>query len=512
MNKLKKKYCTITLMDDKKIRADYVVGSVEINLHVLATGPTKHELLIHDAGTPTGLIKFELSMEHYCEVAVSLKDLLLDLTPLAQSAAGYNLFLNVFPSVDAEGDQDSVKTDPVKDTLTPAWRYAKQLHFFATLKDLHENNLVFEIKNQKPGFFNSEEHVGDCWLQTKTIYSLTENELSTFRENVLDESNNIIGTLSGSIYFSNGPKLANMRAGIHNDNGIFDARLLRPELEVPDLLISLIETRKNTEPSSSSDAGSSSSSSSSSSRVSELSDGGGLESGGDSVVLSGDNADDLQRVVVPVEDVPLPNDWLMAEDAMGNTVFVDVKSQNDMTSNLGVCYVDPRLLPVSWEQRVNIDGRVYFKYHNTRTTTWTDPRYMPEDWSMRMTKTGKVYFADDKTKKTSWTDPRGLPPGVEQSMFLTQTHHEFTKSKSLTSSPTLLNRCWYRVTKLSSYFTHTHTCLTIPFFVNLVSESTKMDACSLWITTERPRHGMTHVWVWTWEPLPLGWKGKRTNG
>ncbi|XP_028918014.1 NEDD4-like E3 ubiquitin-protein ligase WWP1 isoform X2 [Ornithorhynchus anatinus] len=71
-------------------------------------------------------------------------------------------------------------------------------------------------------------------------------------------------------------------------------------------------------------------------------------------------------------------------------------------------------LPPGWERRVDINDRVYFVNHNTKTTQWEDPRTqglqnedpLPEGWEIRYTREGVRYFVDHNTRTTTFSDPR----------------------------------------------------------------------------------------------------------
>ncbi|XP_053569048.1 E3 ubiquitin-protein ligase Itchy homolog [Bombina bombina] len=71
-------------------------------------------------------------------------------------------------------------------------------------------------------------------------------------------------------------------------------------------------------------------------------------------------------------------------------------------------------LPNGWEKRTDLNGRVYFVNHSTRTTQWEDPRSqgqlnekpLPEGWEMRFTVDGVPYFVDHNRRTTTYIDPR----------------------------------------------------------------------------------------------------------
>ncbi|XP_060532670.1 WW domain-containing oxidoreductase [Cylas formicarius] len=73
-------------------------------------------------------------------------------------------------------------------------------------------------------------------------------------------------------------------------------------------------------------------------------------------------------------------------------------------------------LPPGWEERVTVDGSVYYANHLTKNTQWTHPRTgkkkrvsgkLPFGWERCIDKnTGKVIYVDHENKRTTYTDPR----------------------------------------------------------------------------------------------------------
>uniref|UniRef100_A0A4W3GG36 HECT-type E3 ubiquitin transferase n=1 Tax=Callorhinchus milii TaxID=7868 RepID=A0A4W3GG36_CALMI len=82
-------------------------------------------------------------------------------------------------------------------------------------------------------------------------------------------------------------------------------------------------------------------------------------------------------------------------------------------------------LPPGWEVRYAPNGRSFFIDHNTKTTSWDDPRLkipahmrhrpsldpsdlgpLPPGWEERIHLDGRVFYIDHNTKATQWEDPR----------------------------------------------------------------------------------------------------------
>ncbi|XP_058488023.1 itchy E3 ubiquitin protein ligase a [Solea solea] len=62
-------------------------------------------------------------------------------------------------------------------------------------------------------------------------------------------------------------------------------------------------------------------------------------------------------------------------------------------------------LPPGWEQRVDLNGRVYYVDHIEKRTTWERPEPLPSGWERRVDPMGRVYFVDHITRTTTWQRP-----------------------------------------------------------------------------------------------------------
>lgn len=73
-------------------------------------------------------------------------------------------------------------------------------------------------------------------------------------------------------------------------------------------------------------------------------------------------------------------------------------------------------LPPGWEERVTVDGSVFYANHLTKQTQWTHPRTgkkkvvcgkLPFGWERCIDKnTEKIIYIDHENKRTTYTDPR----------------------------------------------------------------------------------------------------------
>ncbi|KAJ8967044.1 hypothetical protein NQ314_003161 [Rhamnusium bicolor] len=96
-------------------------------------------------------------------------------------------------------------------------------------------------------------------------------------------------------------------------------------------------------------------------------------------------------------------------------------------------------LPPGWEERVTVDGSVFYANHLTKNTQWTHPRTgkkkrvsgeLPFGWERCIDKnTGKVIYVDHENRRTTYTDPR-LAFAVEEKEHVNDYRQRFDASST----------------------------------------------------------------------------------
>ncbi|XP_050511635.1 WW domain-containing oxidoreductase [Diabrotica virgifera virgifera] len=96
-------------------------------------------------------------------------------------------------------------------------------------------------------------------------------------------------------------------------------------------------------------------------------------------------------------------------------------------------------LPPGWEERVTVDGSVFYANHLTKNTQWTHPRTgkkkkvsgdLPFGWQRCVDKnTGKVIYVDHENRRTTYTDPR-LAFAVEEKEHVNDYRQRFDASST----------------------------------------------------------------------------------
>ncbi|XP_055324377.1 E3 ubiquitin-protein ligase Nedd-4 isoform X2 [Sitodiplosis mosellana] len=110
------------------------------------------------------------------------------------------------------------------------------------------------------------------------------------------------------------------------------------------------------------------------------------------------------------------------------------QSSSDETSTSDSSHTTNNLeagLPSGWTMQIAPNGRMFFIDHNEKKTSWIDPRTgraspmpsqtrppeddlgpLPEGWEERVHVDGRIFFIDHNTRTTQWEDPRLSNPNI----------------------------------------------------------------------------------------------------
>ncbi|KAL1500797.1 hypothetical protein ABEB36_006240 [Hypothenemus hampei] len=95
-------------------------------------------------------------------------------------------------------------------------------------------------------------------------------------------------------------------------------------------------------------------------------------------------------------------------------------------------------LPPGWEERVTVDGSVYYANHLTKNTQWTHPRTgrkkkvagsLPFGWERVVSPSGKVVYVNHEDESTTFTDPR-LAFAIEEKEHIHDFRQRFDASST----------------------------------------------------------------------------------
>ncbi|KAI9137080.1 C2 domain-containing protein [Paraphysoderma sedebokerense] len=220
-NRLHEKMFKIEVFDKDKYSSDDFMGSIEIDLHTLATGPVRHDILIREFGKPAGRLSFDLEMDLWDDVVVTLKDINCDLTGIESwlSHDTIDPYMKVF--FDFQPD-NFVKTTSCKNTLKPCWSDTKQLVFKAPARQIVKGSVTFTLLADKT--MTKDPYLGEANLKIEPFINRTD-ELQKFKIELKKRDGSAWrqdqSYVEGFVFMKNLPWLAQMARGTHTEIGLF---------------------------------------------------------------------------------------------------------------------------------------------------------------------------------------------------------------------------------------------------------------------------------------------------
>jgi len=362
------------------------LGEAAVNLATLACGPMSVQLTLRcrRGGTSVGTVSFACQMRQRSQnLTVTCTDLNLI------GHGGSPMPARLVACCSGAGAQLAL---PLSET--GCWPGPCTLAFDTTLGDLLKappyEFLRFSVINESDGY------EGEAVVEFRRAFPSERGAAVPFRVPVLFAGSadgqelaepEHIGELTGSVMYQNLPTYAQMVGGMCVDGQVEGGYILIEGLPFPGSLGQPPPLWRD--------------------RTEQQDDDAQMQQ--DEEV----GAFDESQLMKALEKIPLPRPWEMRHvrrsrlrsrcGGLGRPYFADPRSRR-------TTFVDPRLLPEHWDQRIDPQsGRVYYQFDVTRQTTFVDPRACPPDWEMRISKTGGVYFAYSPTEQSTFIDPRGLP-------------------------------------------------------------------------------------------------------
>lgn len=382
-----------------------VIGSCQIDLYTLACGPSKYELTLKNRDTASGVLSFKCLMWMFSEVKLTLARLRLESGDTTRGAK-----MTVFQSCDGEETQIPYSKDAIWNEKP--YSVTVETHLWDLLDPEEAQYLGFSIEdeNGKP--------MGEGRVPFRSHFSLTAQPVE-FHTQVEYHGNNV-GLLTGSLAIDNIPLYAQMTGAVGvDDNKVHGGMLLYPGLPYPEFFEEAPAALAIGPPKESWSGGAKSktiaapNSSAPSAAPSKVSYQVPMPPNWQRRFAKSTNlpyyADDRVKMTCWVDPRLLPPGWDQRIDPQtGKIYFADHKTRK-------TTFVDPRGCPPGWEMRLQVgdDPRPYFAFAPSRQTTFADPRGCPPGITPALDNNGKIYFRIHHSRTTSWEDPRaGQRPEV----------------------------------------------------------------------------------------------------
>eukprot|EP00923_Selenidium_pygospionis_P049184 GHVN01084683.1.p1 GENE.GHVN01084683.1~~GHVN01084683.1.p1 ORF type:complete len:516 (-),score=61.47 GHVN01084683.1:90-1637(-) len=381
------------------------IGSSQVDLYTLVCGPNTYELTLMNRETPAGVLSFKCLMRMYSEVKITLSRLRCEANDCQEGCK-----LTVFP---AAHDGTEVAVPFAKDStwMDRSFSLVFESYLWELIDAQEEFCIGFNVLNE------DGTPIGEARVPLRSHFSLRPEPID-FRASIRrSATDNLIGQLTGQWVIEQIPMYAQMHEGVgYDDDKISGGLLLYPGLPYPDYFES---------PPSHLPIGS---------RKESWHEGGrhtGVPVRAQQEAPVTHQPQQPQRVTY---QVPLPPNWqrrfdrstmlpYYADSRVKLTCWVDPRLlppgwDQRIDPGTGKIYfadhktrkttfTDPRGCPPGWEMRLTMsDARPYFAFTPSRQTTYSDPRGCPPGVTPALDASGKMYFRHHSSRTTSWVDPR----------------------------------------------------------------------------------------------------------
>lgn len=376
--RLSRKKCIVTLLSPRKFGSDSELGKVEIDLHVLATGPAEQRLAMRDGGSSIGTLQCHIAMQQVSSVEVNVTSVEVD--GIVGDASDVYLEMAYTATLAA--------TVNTKGRKGPRWEHLDLLYCDATMEGLLANGLHFWVKRRRT--LASDDVLAEAEVPFTPNITKWGNGLPCSFSVALEGPGVERGRLAGSFHFKSLPEYAQMVAGYHDETGCHQARLLSdfvvhlPKCAVDGDAARQLQARRSGSPgaaaSSASPAAAPSPSAASRPSAASLASSGAAGA----VPASGGAGRDSGHGGARSEDAGVPERSSAADPpplATGADVDVARIGAGLLAQTLGTAQRPSEsrsraldvALPEPWQAFVADDGRLYFKNRRHRYTVWKLP-------------------------------------------------------------------------------------------------------------------------------------------
>eukprot|EP01112_Ceratiomyxa_fruticulosa_P011206 TRINITY_DN3027_c0_g1_i1.p1 TRINITY_DN3027_c0_g1~~TRINITY_DN3027_c0_g1_i1.p1 ORF type:complete len:614 (+),score=154.91 TRINITY_DN3027_c0_g1_i1:298-2139(+) len=337
---------------------DVALGSIQVDLHTLATGPVSHDILLRDGGNPCGRILFDLEMEQVSDITATLKEVRIEPDQGGNNcivvAQTNETYLYYFYS-SKENEERTFKSGKCPPSASPSWNEMEQVFMKTTLHELHKEGLKIQHKQSK--LIGSDPIIGECKVHfakyLNTLHTTPHTYVMTFSEVMrsFKDGGAIVGNINGTLVLQGVPIFAQMQGGVHTEVGIEGATPLVEGLQLPKGLIINDTPQTNV--------------------LSTLSQEQKNAIAGSLIFPTG--AENPSPSQYPINS---SNNLNISPSVNSNVNSSVNTNNNDPAANSNISGNATRSVPLpqGWEEMRDANGRSFYVDHNTKTTHWEPPQ------------------------------------------------------------------------------------------------------------------------------------------
>ena len=227
VSKLHLKKLTLKVKDKDKWGTDDTIGTVQVDLHTLATGPVQHVLPLRDGANVKGELCFSVEMEQEAAVEVNMKD--VELSAAQFSALDGPIVLQYMYNRGEEDDSKGARTS--RPSTTTHFPYLDILYLRTTYRELNGAYITLWVRAGKglPGHKDGDV-LARADIPLSTVITFTDGKSSDFDCTLSDPAGASIGQITGTIFFKNFPQFLQMLGGYHAADGVHQAQFVSPDV------------------------------------------------------------------------------------------------------------------------------------------------------------------------------------------------------------------------------------------------------------------------------------------
>ena len=207
--------------------SDELVGTAQVDLHTVATGPISHRLTLVSAlslsggggGKKCGTVQFDCVMVEVAatmqvrlvNAAISMPDTGLEAGALVSLVATYSA------SEDVSKASNVVAPSSLKPAAAAGFVFAEALSTAGSLTDMENSVVMVSVKKHVGG---RETIVGTARLSLAALYQVGASTVA-FSEKILNAQTRApSGDLQGQLQITDGPSFAQMLGGLNTSEGV----------------------------------------------------------------------------------------------------------------------------------------------------------------------------------------------------------------------------------------------------------------------------------------------------
>ena len=238
--KLHQKALSVKVYSKNAILSDDLLGSASVDLHTLATGPSKQSLALSTAkGQPAGRAHFVCDIEQLCSVTLHLRSVALSTLPVLNKKTPISHLTYSLTTLDSK---KRYKTEKQSNTVSPVFPTFHPLKLSGTLQSFWREGVELHVM-LKANSRDTSHKMGTVTLRVSEHHAFKDQQPLSVVERVVvtPEYTGVQCVMRVHCDYEGMPSFVQMVGGLHDERGVHDAVPFAEGLPLPKA--SFFETR-----------------------------------------------------------------------------------------------------------------------------------------------------------------------------------------------------------------------------------------------------------------------------